>query len=338
MGDAALVVRVDEDRHEPGRLTDEQITLLKESICKGAPQVEIDVFLQLCRHKRLDPFSRQIYLIPRRQKVDGQYVDVYTPQTSIDGFRAIAHRTKLMDGADPPMWCGPDGAWREVWLDRNNPPAAAKFTVYKRGARHGFTAVAIFGEYAQTYRRDGQMHLTAMWARMPALMIAKCAEALALRKAFPEDLSGIYTDDEMAQADSEPRSLQADVRADDEERYDAALASHTQQKSHDTEWGLAQIEALNALGEHAVEMMEQARGDDLMCEQAAEDVELRLRDWAQEHARRWDVMKDFSKKKSIHARVRKILKVIGSTVQANDYLRPFLEVIEAEPVDDEEAA
>jgi hypothetical protein len=83
-----------------------------------------------------------------------------------------------------------------VWLSKE-PPAAAKVTVLRNGAP--YSAVALFSEYAQT-TKDG--NLTQMWRDKGALMIAKCAEALALRKAFPQDLSGIYTAEEMAQADN----------------------------------------------------------------------------------------------------------------------------------------
>lgn len=172
--------------------TNEQATALLEMFnLGGAPHSVIRSYFHVCQTTGLDPFKRQIHLIERQGK--------FTPQTSIDGFRIIRDRSGAYDG-DETFWAGHDGEWREAWLDPENPPVAAKFVLYVKGRSKPVTAVALWREYVQT-KRDGTV--TSMWARMSAHMLAKVAEALAIRKAFPDDTGGLYTDDEMAQATNE---------------------------------------------------------------------------------------------------------------------------------------
>lgn len=179
--------------------SEQQLAVLHSiGIKTDVTDAELTAFLHECQQRRLDPFSKQIYLIGR---YDGREKrEVYRSQTGIDGFRVIAHRAA--DEANETMayedtlWCGFDGVWRDVWLD-DDPPRASKVVVLRNGQR--YPSVATLAEYA-ALKKDGDP--MPMWRRMPSTMLAKCAEAQALRKAFPDDLSGIYTAEEMGQADN----------------------------------------------------------------------------------------------------------------------------------------
>jgi phage recombination protein Bet len=177
-------------RAEEVRFDQEAIDVIKRSICPDLTDPELDHFVQVCRRSKLDPFRKQIYAIKRAGKV--------THQTSIDGFRVIASRTGRYRGQLGPFWCGDDGVWHDVWVS-SKPPAAAKVAVLHADFAEPLWGVARYASYAQAN----------LWQKMPEVMIAKCAEALALRKAFPEDLSGLYTSDEMQQADA-PAPAQPD--------------------------------------------------------------------------------------------------------------------------------
>lgn len=177
------------------KITKEQIAIIRKSVCPGIKDDDLALFVSRCETTGLDPIARQIYAVYMGGKM--------SIQVSIDGFRLVAQRTGRYAGQSPVMWCGRDGKWADVWVDDKHPPYAARVGVHIIGGVEPTTAVAKWCEYAQT-NRQGQP--SGQWAKMPSLMLAKCAESLALRKAFPAELSGLYTTDEMAQAQEQPQT------------------------------------------------------------------------------------------------------------------------------------
>ena len=145
----------------------------------------------VCKKTGLNPFAKQIHAVMRKTK-DGH--NTMTIQTSVDGFRLIADRTG----------CYAPG--REATYEYNDKGDLVSATAYvkkmtKDGTWHEVSANAAWDEYAVYYNEKP----STFWAKMPRVMLSKCAESLALRKAFPAEMSGIYTREEMQQADNDAR-------------------------------------------------------------------------------------------------------------------------------------
>ena len=209
MADAAITTtaaddtkrRLKELANDGREFTPTQLSTIKNNLAKGASDEELRYFIAVCSRTGLDPFLRQIYWVKRW---DAQLErEVGTIQVGIDGYRAMASSTGQYDGQDAPEWCGPDGVWREIWLE-DGPPFAARVAVYRKDVSRPIVGLVRYSSFVQK-KKGGDPN--RMWATMPAEMLAKCAEAQALRKAFPKDLGGMTTTEEALVA--EPRDARA---------------------------------------------------------------------------------------------------------------------------------
>jgi len=179
MIDSKLAVRA--SAVAPMEFTEDQRKLILNSFLSGASEQEAAVLLELARLRRLNPITRQIHFVKRWDSQ--RRAEVWSAQVGIDGFRSIAERTGLYDGQDEPEF---EYEGKTLKLCR--------VRVYRKDHSRPAVGVAHFSEYAQLNK---EKQLTAMWATKPHVMLAKCAEALAFRKAFPEDTSGLYSPEEM---------------------------------------------------------------------------------------------------------------------------------------------
>lgn len=176
---------------------------LKNTLCFALTMEEYELFIEFCRQINLNPLTRQVFAIPRNNKdpenPTGPKVRVITYVVAIDGLRLIAARTEAHAGTDDPV----------IEYDEDQCVVSATVTVYRivQGLRCSFVGTARYKEFKPASGQD------SMWIKMPAHMTGKCAEAQALRKAFPAEMSALYTIDEMQQVDRETAKIQQPQRA-----------------------------------------------------------------------------------------------------------------------------
>lgn len=204
---SAVVLRADQTEFDARQVS--ALSLISPGLAK-APRAQLAIFFHFCVRSGLDPFARQIYMIGRKNWKAADDPDepekTWTIQTGIDGFRTIAHRAADKAGEsisyEDTVYYDAEGNGHDVWLSKQY-PAAVKVTVLRGAARFPF--IARWEEFAPTYydAKAGAYVVAKMWQQMPAHMIRKCGEAGSLRMAAPQDLSGVYVDEEMARLDAD---------------------------------------------------------------------------------------------------------------------------------------
>ncbi len=182
MTTAAMTVANSAELSSPGDFGEEHKRIVRDAFAPTATPAEFDVLWAGARSRHLDPVRKQIHFVKRWDNM--RNADVWSSQVSIDGFRAIAEDTGKYDGQDEP----------EFDCDDEGRVLVARVRVFRKDMSRASVGVAYWEEFVQTKKGGEPLH---MWAKMPRHMLAKCAEALALRKAFPEQLAGLYAPEEM---------------------------------------------------------------------------------------------------------------------------------------------
>lgn len=180
-------------------LTANYVQLVKNTFAKGASDLELSLFLRTAQRTGLDPAARQLFMVKR---YDSQIKDyAMSIQISIDGFRLIADRTGKYAPSREPSY---------TYDSQNRLESATAYVKKLVGNQwHEIAATAFYTEYVQT-TKEGKPN--QMWQKMPRLMLAKCAESLVLRKAFPAELSGLYTSDEMGTVEPAETKITDEIR------------------------------------------------------------------------------------------------------------------------------
>jgi phage recombination protein Bet len=156
-----------------------------KAVMVPAPRAVREAFAVAVQRTQLDPLAKQIYAA----EIGGKW----TILVGIDGLRLTAQRSREYEGQDEAQWTADGEKWVEVWLSDPN-PAAARVGVYRKNFRKAVIGIATWKGYGKT---------TGQWVNNGPHMLAKCAEALALRKAFPMECSGLYIIEEF-QGGNEP--------------------------------------------------------------------------------------------------------------------------------------
>lgn len=173
-------------------ITPEQVDLVKSVVFKGATDEELKLFFFECRRRGVHPLDRLIHPVVRKDKDGTRRVSF---QTSIDLFRSEAEGTGEYRGQKDVEY-GNMVEWDKI---DKKVPEWAKATI-KRYDEHTNEIIEVSAQaYWEEYYPGEQLGF--QWRKMPRLMLGKCAEALALRKAFPRKLAGLYTFEEMQLTD-----------------------------------------------------------------------------------------------------------------------------------------
>lgn len=255
-----------------------QLQLIRTTVAADTSPQEFNLFIEVCKRVGLDPFRKQIYaVVYNKDKPDKRKMSIIT---GIDGFRAVADRS----GKYRPDENEPEIIYREDLKDPATNPLGiekAVVTCWKFGADgqwHPLKGVAFWDEFAPLteiweYSQEagkkvpsGKFKLGGQWPKMGRVMISKCSEAQAIRKGWPEDLSGVYAPEEMARAEAEDKSASEII---EQHRTETRLAALNAAHSIPIQWSAGQ----------AIEYVADGAFHDRACAFIREAIEPQINAW-----------------------------------------------------------
>ena len=228
------------------RFSEEQRRVILDTCCGGAPESEARALIAIAEARGLNPILGECYFVKRWDSEARR--EKWAVQAAIDSLRIKAEQTGLYAGQDEP----------EHEYDSEGNVTLARVRVWRKDWPRPAVGVARWSEYVQT-TKEGKP--TKFWRQMPHNQLAKCAEALALRKAFPAVLSKVYIPEEMAQADNEspyapqieaPRKAPELVAAKVDERVFAGLCERVDQSGSAAELNAIAKDAKAALSKGTI--------------------------------------------------------------------------------------
>lgn len=182
-------------RQEAPQLTIEEI---KKHICPEATDTEAYTFMQLCNARRLNPFTKEAYLVKYKgQKTAATIIvgkDAFTRKAeehpSFDGYEA-GTIIKTAEGAIERR--------EGTFTTEDEEIVGGWANVHRKDCSHPFMNEVSFREYVGMKRNKmtSKMEPNAMWTSKPGTMIRKVALVQSLREAFPSELGGCYDSSEM---------------------------------------------------------------------------------------------------------------------------------------------
>lgn len=193
------VIEFKDDAGMPVKFTSQDI---RERLCPNATDSELALCVELCNRQHLNPFTQDVYLV----KYGNAPASIIT---NYQVFNRRANRQPNYGGIESGVVVLRDG---EVVKKKGS-------AVYK------MIGEQLIGGWAEVAFTDGkkpayvELALTdystgkSNWAKMPGVMIEKCAKAAAWRLAYPGEFRGMYVSEEMDQAQPQPREVAAEIEA-----------------------------------------------------------------------------------------------------------------------------